>query len=109
MVCFSKLLVARLLQLVEAINPIRVRNSKLIFDDLFFSYPFVINDDLMQLQLRGDTLVTASEPLRKITSQATEQLSLPDIFPIKYTNCFVQDHVYKLENIYRKLCDNEFY
>lgn len=60
-------------------------------------------NDLLQLQMRADTLVLSDEPLQPIYSaDITVGTRLPDLGPLKYNVSLEEDYFYKLENIYRK-------
>ncbi|XP_050294808.1 39S ribosomal protein L37, mitochondrial [Anthonomus grandis grandis] len=95
-----KLLVSRLLNLVETTSDINVTRQRYLADNLYFSYPFERNGDLIQFQLQGDTVLLAKNPLAPITRQPINELDLPDIFPIKPTVTLNEENIYVVENIY---------
>jgi len=96
----NKLLVTKLLQLVELLSAPAIVKQRSILHDLQFWYPFEKAGDLIQFQLRGDTLLTTSKPLTPITSEPTGELELPDIFPIKHTITLNPENIYEIRNIY---------
>ncbi|KRT86637.1 hypothetical protein AMK59_1381 [Oryctes borbonicus] len=98
----NTLLISKLLQLIEVlVEPATVKN-RAIFNDLYFSYPFEKNDRLIQFELRGDTLLTSSEPLKKIYDEDTSSITLPNIEPIKETVTLNQEHIYQIRSCYRR-------
>lgn len=98
----STLIISKLLQLIEVLaEPDNVKN-KAIFNDLYFSYPFERHNDLIQFELRGDTLITSSSPLSKVHDADTISVALPNIDPIKETITLNKEHIYQIRNCYRK-------
>ncbi|KAJ8946418.1 hypothetical protein NQ314_008900 [Rhamnusium bicolor] len=96
-----KLIISRLLQLIESTctNQELVK-ERYVFNDLFFSFPFERNGDLLQFQISGDTVITSSNPLPPITNVSTESLELPVIDPIKPTITLNKENIYEIKTIY---------
>lgn len=84
------------------ISDSKVTRQRYVLHNLQFWYPFEKAGDLIQLQLRGDTLLTTSTPLSPITNEVTDELELPNLFPIKHTVTLNTENIYKLQTIYRK-------
>lgn len=108
-VVFSKLLIGRLLQLIESKSDESILKDRYLFNDLFFSFPFEKNGDLIQFKLKGDSLLTSRKPLATVTQQQTDSLELPDIYPIKETITLNEENIYKVEDLYRKFCKNNIW
>lgn len=101
---YSKLIVSRLLNIIEKYADQKLVRERFAINDAFFSFPFEKSDELVQLQLTGDTFLTSSKPLEPVCIANTENLELPDIYPIKETVTLSPQNIYDLENVYRKLC-----
>lgn len=99
---FSDLLTTKLLQLVELISDKKIVKQRSILHDLDFWYPFEKAGDLIQLQLRGDMLLTTSRPLSPITNESTMDVELPSMYPAKHTVTLNTEHIYEIKNLYRK-------
>ncbi|KAF5272436.1 hypothetical protein FQA39_LY07904 [Lamprigera yunnana] len=97
---FTKLLITRLLQLIESRSDPNIVKQRHIINDLQFWYPFQKDGNLIQLQLQGNALITASKPLLPITNESTANHTLPDIYPIDFTNTLKKEHIYRIQNIY---------
>nr|CAH7728461.1 unnamed protein product [Callosobruchus chinensis] len=95
----NKLIVSKLLQLIETVNA-DLSNDRYIYRDLWFSLPFQRNSEWIQLSLTADTLLTAATPLPAVTLEATDHLNLPSIFPFEPTITLNEENIYKIENIY---------
>lgn len=80
--------------------------SRHILNNLEFSFPFEKAGDLIQLQLRGDTLLTSSSPLSPINPNVNVNIDLPKLFPIKETVTLNRENIYELKDIYRKYYRN---
>ncbi|KAF2901428.1 hypothetical protein ILUMI_04752 [Ignelater luminosus] len=96
----NKLLVTKLLQLIEMISDSKTVRQRNVLHNLQFWYPFEKAGDLIQLQLRGDSLLTTSTPLSPVTTEITDEVELPDIFPVTHTVTLNTENIYKLQNIY---------
>lgn len=99
----STLLISKLLQLIEVLVEPDVVRNKALFNDLYFTYPFEKFKDLILFELSADTLLTSSQPLKKIHGDDTTSIALPDIQPMKETISLKREHIYRLQNCYRKL------
>ncbi|KAI4467271.1 mitochondrial ribosomal protein l37 [Holotrichia oblita] len=94
------LLISKLLQLIEVLVEPEVVRNKAIFNDLYFTYPFEKYNDLILFELSGDTLLTSSQPLKRIHGDNTSYINLPDIQPMKETITLNKEHIYRLQNCY---------
>lgn len=98
----SKLIVSKLLHLLETHADNNIVKERFLFNDLLFSFPFEKYGDLIQFQLTADTLLTASRPLSPVYVADTEEYELPDIFPVKATITLNPQNIYELRTLYRK-------
>nr|CAI5817023.1 unnamed protein product [Callosobruchus analis] len=95
----NKLIISKLLQLIETVNA-DLSKDRYLYRDLWFSLPFQRNGEWIQLSLTADTLLTAAKPLPSITLEPTDHLNLPSIFPFEPTVTLNEENVYKIENLY---------
>ncbi|CAG9768034.1 unnamed protein product [Ceutorhynchus assimilis] len=95
-----KLLVSKLLNLIETSSDLDMVRQRYFADNVYFSYPFERNGDLIQFELVGDTVLLSEKPLSPITEKSTNEFELPDIFPIKPTLTLNQENIYVVENNY---------
>lgn len=97
----NKLLIARLLQLIETHGNFDVVQDRAIFNSLFFSFPFEKNGNLVQFNLTGDTLVSSSKALSPIfKKENTTQIELPNLYPSDELLGLLQENIYEKQNIY---------
>lgn len=101
MVC-SKLIISKLLHLIETHADGNIVKERHLSDDLLFSFPFEKYGELIQFQLTTDTLMTSSQPLSPVCVADTEKYDLPDIYPIKATITLNPQNIYELRTVYRK-------
>ncbi|KAF5308151.1 hypothetical protein FQR65_LT06331 [Abscondita terminalis] len=95
-----KLLISKLIQAIESCDYQNIAKQRHLIHDLHFWYPFEKDGDLIQLQLRGDSLLTSSKPLSPIIHEPTLNFELPNIEPIKLTNTLNKENIYNLQNVY---------
>lgn len=105
---FSKLIILKLLHLIETHSKHDLTKERYVLNDLFFSFPFEYFGDLIQFQLTGDAVLVAANPLKPVYADSTEQFALPDIYPIKPTVTLTPQNFYDLDSIYRKWLLNLF-
>lgn len=98
----SKLLISKLLHLIETTSDYNIVKDRFIFNQLYFSYPFETFGDLIQFRSTTDTVITSSNPLNPIVSENTENYDLPDLFPLKPTVSLTEENIYVIEDIFRK-------
>ncbi|CAH0550591.1 unnamed protein product [Brassicogethes aeneus] len=96
----NKQLVSKLIQLIENNSDESIVNDRYLFNDLFFSFPFEKNGNLIQFQLKGDSLLTSKKPLNAVSKNSLDGIDLPDIAPLKETITLNEENVYKLQDIY---------
>ncbi|XP_072376589.1 large ribosomal subunit protein mL37 [Diabrotica undecimpunctata] len=96
----NKLITHRLMKLLESINDRQLVKQRYIFEDLLFSFPFQRNENLIQLELSGDFVLTSEKPLSPITNSATEHLKLPNINPVDPLITLNKENIYKIRDIY---------
>ncbi|KAL3288344.1 hypothetical protein HHI36_002792 [Cryptolaemus montrouzieri] len=96
----NKLMTSKLLHLLESNEKYDIVRERFVLNDLFFSYPFEKEDNLIQFQLTGDAVLVSSKPLPPVTLESTENKKLPDLHPIKYTVTLNEENIYTVENIY---------
>lgn len=118
---FSKLITQKFLNLIESISDGQVVKKRYIFEDLPFSFPFERNDSLVQLECCRNVILSSIKPLSPISNELTDNYDLPDISPIDPLITFNKEHIYKINDIYRKyfnvyliyiniyLCTNLYY
>lgn len=95
-------MISKLLNLIETSADAELVRQRYLADDVYFSYPFERDGDLIQFQLVGDTVLLSEKPLSPITNQNLNEFELPDIFPIKSTVTLNEENIYVMKNIYRK-------
>lgn len=98
----SKLIILKLLNLVEANSKHDLVRERYLLNDLLFSLPFEYFGDLIQFQLTGDNALVASKPLKPVSTISTEEFAVPDIFPIKPTVTLNVQNFYDFTDIYRE-------
>ncbi|CAH1956578.1 unnamed protein product [Acanthoscelides obtectus] len=95
----NKLIISKLLQLLESKNP-DLSKDRYLYRDLWFSLPFQRNSDQIQLTLTADAVLASAKPLSPVSLEPTENLELPNIFPFEPTVTLNKENIYKLQNIY---------
>ncbi|ENN80062.1 39S ribosomal protein L37, mitochondrial [Dendroctonus ponderosae] len=95
-----KLLISRLLHLIETTSAPELVRQRHLADNLLFSYPFERNGDLIQFQQLGDLVMLAEKPLAPITRQSLNEFQLPDLFPVSPTVTLQPTNKYVLRNVY---------
>nr|XP_022909733.1 39S ribosomal protein L37, mitochondrial [Onthophagus taurus] len=96
----KKLLISKILNLIEVNSDYEITKTRSIFNDLTFSYPFVKKDKLIQFELKADTLLTSSKPLKPIYEGDLNNLKLPDIYPSNEVISLNKEHIYEIKNVY---------
>ncbi|XP_076258499.1 mitochondrial ribosomal protein L37 [Rhynchophorus ferrugineus] len=104
-----KLLVSKLLNLIETSSDVELVKQRFLTDNLIFSYLFEKDNDLIQFQLLGDFVLLSKEPLSPVTQQSTKEFDLPIIDPIKPTITLNEENIYVLDNIYPIKKESPFY
>lgn len=92
----------RLLQFVEMLGTPDVVKQRAILQNAQFWFPFEVSDDLVQLQVTADVLLTSSLPLPPVTSEPTDALQLPNLGPAHPLVSLNEENIYQIKNIYRK-------
>ncbi|KAG5882913.1 hypothetical protein JTB14_023375 [Gonioctena quinquepunctata] len=82
----NKLIISKLLKLIESTSDHQLVKERYLFEDLLFSFPVERNGQLLQLELSGDFVLTSSKALSPITQEKTENLELPNIPPLILSN-----------------------
>lgn len=100
---FSKLITSKLLNLLETQEEYDIVKDRFILNDLYFSFPFMKEDNLIQFRMTGDTVLVSRKPLSSVTDEPTQDHELPNLHPIHYTATLKEENIYELQNIYRKL------
>ncbi|XP_023013475.2 mitochondrial ribosomal protein L37 [Leptinotarsa decemlineata] len=96
----NKLITSKLLNLIESTSGHQLTKERYLFEDLFFSFPFERNGMLLQFQLSGDFVLTSSKPLSPISEESTENLELPDIYPVDPMITLNNENIYETRSIY---------
>lgn len=91
------------MQLLEKSCDPSIVKTRGLFDDLCFKFPFEKNGELIQFDLKGDTVITSSKPLPSITKDSAEEMELPNLFPVKETNTLNADQLYEAKTLFRKI------
>lgn len=99
---FSYLTVSKILQLLESTSDEKIVNDRYLFSDLLFQLALNRNDKQLQFQMTGDFFLSYSKPLTAVTSEPTQNISLTSMNPLDPTVSILKQHIYRLENIYRK-------
>ncbi|XP_060528750.1 large ribosomal subunit protein mL37 [Cylas formicarius] len=95
-----KLLITKLLSLIEKTSSQDLVKNKYVSDDLYFSFPFERFGENIQFQLLGDIVLTSSEPLSVVSSDSTSEFELPDLAPIKPTISLTPENIYVMKDVY---------
>lgn len=72
---------------------------------MLFSYNFEADGKLVQLELKGDTILLSNKPLKAITSETAVNVLLPNILPLEPTISLTEENIYEVRGIYRKYCN----
>jgi hypothetical protein len=68
--------------------------------------PLEKDGDLIQLELTVNFLLNSATPLPVYASadeiQRTQDIALPDLYPIKHTVTLERENIYQTKNIFRK-------
>jgi hypothetical protein len=106
--CFSDLLSSKLLQLCEFAyeNSADAVSSRALVQDETIIVPLEKDGDLMQLELTVNFLLNSTTPLPVYADadevQRTQDIPLPDLYPIKHTVTLEKENIYQTKNIFRK-------
>lgn len=95
-----KLLISKLLNQIETSVDHSLVKQRYLADNLYFQFPFQHNEDLVQFQLLGDSVLLSEKPLSPITSNNGNETALPDIYPINPTLTLNKTNKYTIENLY---------
>lgn len=76
--------------------------GRISIDNALLATTITKDDDLIQLKLRGDTLVVCPELLPPAFKASTVDLNLPNISPLKSTISLPQTNLYEILNHYGK-------
>ncbi|XP_044744940.1 39S ribosomal protein L37, mitochondrial [Coccinella septempunctata] len=96
----NKLMTSKLLNLLETREEHDIVRNRFLLNDMYFSFPFTKDDNLIQFQITGDTLLVSQKPLPPVTDESTEEYQLPNLHPIHFTASLNEENIYELENIY---------
>lgn len=99
---YSKLIISKLLNLLETHEEQAIVRNRFLLNDLYFSFPFRREDNFIQLQITGDTVLVSQKPLPPISDESTKEYKLPDLYPIHCTATLNEENIYELQSIYRK-------
>ncbi|GLV39876.1 mitochondrial ribosomal protein L37 [Carabus blaptoides fortunei] len=94
------LLTSKLLQLCENSSDKSLAKDRTVFNNAKFFVPLKKSEDLLQLELSADKLLMSSKPLEILTTHSTDNIDLPNLFPIKHTITLVPEHIYETNNVY---------
>jgi hypothetical protein len=106
--CFSDLLSAELLQLCEFAykNNVDAALNHAVVQDETVIVPLEKDGDLIQFELTVNFLLNSAAPLPAYADadevQATQNIPLPDLYPIKHTIALEKENIYQTKNIFRK-------
>lgn len=95
-------MISKLLNQIETSVDHSLVKQRYLADNLYFQFPFQHNEDLVQFQLLGDSVLLSEKPLSPITSSNGNETALPDIYPINPTLTLNKTNTYTIENLYRK-------
>lgn len=96
----SKSLVTKLLQLIECTQSLEIVQKRSIFNDLVFVFTLKNGEDLIQFEVKAETVLTSQNPLFGVSGLNGEGVNLPDIQPLKSTISLNEENIYKLQDIY---------
>lgn len=87
----------------ELLAGLEISENRYNVEDAFFSVPLLREEDIIQLQIRADSLVLANQSLEPICNpELTSEMTLPNLEPLKYTVSLEEQNLCQLENIFRK-------
>lgn len=100
---FSLLLATRLINHCERFAGRSVTSTRKIINDAYFVAPFEKDGDLIQMEMQAETFITSKKPLgsQKVNFKS-EEVELPNLFPLKHTVSIPQCNIYEKKNVYRK-------
>ncbi|CAH1162951.1 unnamed protein product [Phaedon cochleariae] len=96
----NKRITSKLLSHIESTSDRRLTKERHIFENLPFSFSFERSGNLVQLRLSGDFVLASSTPLKPVTSESTDDVTLPDIDPIDPLITLMPENIYRTENVY---------
>lgn len=96
----SKLTISKLLQLIETFGDSYLTKQRWLLNKVDFSFPFEKQGDLIQLEMKGVTLLTSSRPLSAVYNGKTDDAEIPVMDPISETITLVPENMYELRNLY---------
>lgn len=106
---FSLLLATRLLNHCERISGRSVTATRRIINDAMFIAPIEKDGDLIQMELLAETLVTSKKPISPFALKIkSEDVELPDLFPLKHTISIPKVNIYQKRSVYRKFYQIHF-
>lgn len=99
---------SKLLQLCEFAceNSADAVSSRALVQDETVFVPLEKDGDLIQLELTANFLLNSTTPLPIYANadevQGTQDIPLPDLYPIKHTVTLERENIYQTKNIFRK-------
>lgn len=82
-------------------------SGRKIINDVHFNVPIDKDGDLIQIDVKAETFMTSKKAISPVEQGFTgTEYELPNLFPIKHTISLPQTNIYKLQDVYRKLCNN---
>lgn len=98
----------KLIQLCEFAceNGTNAVSSRALVQDETVFVPLEKDGDLIQLELTADFLLNSATPLPAYADanevQATQDIPLPDLYPIKHTITLEKENLYQIKHVFRK-------
>lgn len=104
----SDLLSPKLIQLCEFAcgNSTDAVLGRAVVQDETVFVPFEKDGDLIQLELTVNFMLNSAAPLPLYADadevQGTQDIPLPDLYPIKHTITLEKENIYQIRNVFRK-------
>lgn len=96
------LLSHRLLNHCERFQGSTKASDRKVISDAFFVTPFSKDGENIQLELTAETFMTTRKPIAPFEVNLTDEDTIPDIFPLKFTISIPEVKEFKDQIAYRK-------
>ncbi|KAJ4435100.1 hypothetical protein ANN_23675, partial [Periplaneta americana] len=102
----NNLMSSKLIQLCEFAcgNTSAAISSRALVQDAVVFVPFEKDGDLIQMELTVDFMLCGATPLKPYADaaevQKTQDIELPDLYPIKHTITLETEHIYEIKNVF---------
>jgi large subunit ribosomal protein L37 len=96
----NRLLTAKLLTHCERLAGHALNTSRKVMSDAFFVVNLEKEGDLIQFEVKADTMIAAKAPIAKLSKLGDAEL--PNLFPIKHTISIPVENIYRQRRVFRK-------